>query len=242
MRTPRFFIDSPLAVGSAVELPTSTAHYANNVLRMNSGAEVVLFNGQGGEYVGKLDVVSKKAVTVKVESFNDIDRESKLITELAIGMSRGDRMDWVIQKATEMGVTKIVPLTTERTEVKLSGERLQKKLAHWQQVIVSACEQSRRTKLPELFNPQALTEFCQQCDSDRKLIFHGDVETTALRSEDSVKQVSLLIGPEGGLSDNEILTATHHGFELLRIGPRILRTETAPIAALTLVQDRWGDF
>ena len=140
MRIPRLYSDQTLAVGSIGELKDNTAHYIHNVLRMDSGRPILLFNGTGGEYSANLIRVSKKIVTFEVTGFIEGDRESKLHSHLAIGISRGDKMDFVLQKATELGVSAITPLVTERTEVKLSGERLQKKMQHWQQVVISACQ------------------------------------------------------------------------------------------------------
>jgi len=168
-----------------------------------------------------------------------LDMESPLRIEMGIAVSRGERMDWVVQKATELGVTAISPLFTERTEVKLKAERAAKKLRHWQQIAISACEQSGRNQLPTIADFKALPNWLSAVEADRKFVLHH-------RSDDhpggeAPTSVALLIGPEGGLSEAEIEAAMDAGFEAMRLGPRVLRTETAPLAALSVLQSRWGD-
>jgi 16S rRNA (uracil1498-N3)-methyltransferase len=246
MRIPRIFLDQALPIGQEIILPNDRAHYVANVLRLTVGRPLIVFNGQGGEYTANLVSANKKSAVVAVEAFIDIDRESPLAVELAIGLSRGDRMDWIIQKATELGVTRILPLNTETTEVRLGGNRLDKKLQHWQQIIVSACEQSQRNRLPLLGEPENFQDFASRCQSPRKLLLHPTTETFRFSQSkgaqnNKVDQVTILIGPEGGFSEPEVGLATTHGFQCWQLGPRILRTETAPIAALALLQHYWGD-
>ena len=165
---------------------------------------------------------------------------SPLQLELGIAISRGDRMDWVIQKATELGATSIAPLTTLRSEVKLKGERAEKKQRHWQQVIISACEQCGLNQLPQLQPLANLESWLPGVNADRKFVLHHR-DTSANKSDRKPTSAAILIGPEGGLEENEIISAGQHGFEALTLGPRILRTETAPLAAIAILQAKWGD-
>ena len=201
-----------------------------------------MFDGQGNECAATLEGGKKKA-QVRLDAVIQVSRESPLTTELAIGLSKGDRFEWVLQKATELGVSKIVPLLTERSEVKLSGPRLEKKLQQWQQIIISACEQCQRNYLPALIAPMALDQWLQQRDQKAlALVLHHRSDKQLSDYSQPSQGASLLIGPEGGLSDNEITLALSQGCHALTMGPRVLRTETAPIAALSLLQHLWGTF
>lgn len=241
MRIPRIFLDQALAAGQEYSLPGDRAHYLANVLRLAAGRPLIMFNGLGGEYTATLVSASKRQAIIQIEKFVDVDRESPLKIELVIGLARGDRMDWIVQKATELGVARIVPLYTERTEVKLSGARLDKKLQHWRQIIVSACEQSQRNCLPLLAEPKEFSAFVGQNDAQQKLILHPAIESFDFSHAKQTSQVTILVGPEGGFSDGEVEVAVAQGFAGWQLGPRILRAETAPIAALTLLQHYWGD-
>ncbi len=240
MRIPRFYYDHDLATGVTLTLNEKASRYLVSVLRMQPGRPCIVFNGQGGEYAAILTHAGKKQAEVLLGEFNDINNESPLKIHLGIAISRGDRMDWVVQKATELGVHRITPLFTERTEVKLKGERLDKKLEHWQQIAISACEQSQRNQLPTIDMPTTFSEWVSSVEADRKLVLHHRTEQR-LQSETGVDSCCLLIGPEGGLSETEIELALSENFQALSLGPRVLRTETAPISALTLVQFLWGD-
>lgn len=241
MRIPRIYTTQTLTTDSLIDLEEAPSHHLSKVLRMQAGRELILFNGAGGEYTGVIDAISKKSVAVKLTAFNLENRQSTLQLELAIGVSRGDRMDWVLQKATELGVSKITPLITERTEVKLGGERADKKLGHWQQTIVSACEQCQRNLLPELSEPVLLSEWMASCKAELKFVLHHR-DNQGLPQDKTTSSIALLVGPEGGLSDAEIAQAIALQFSPLTLGPRVLRTETAPVAAISLVQYLWGDF
>jgi len=241
MRIPRVFTDQPLTPGATLTLEEAPSRHLGKVLRMTPGRELVLFNGTGGEFAATIAEVGKKAVSVAVGAFDPEERESPLALELAIGVSRGDRMDWVLQKATELGVTRISPLFTERTEVKLKGDRLEKKIAHWRQVLVSACEQCQRNRLPDLAPPLALDDWLGREAPGRRFVLHHR-DSRGLPAQEPLTRVSLLVGPEGGLSDEEIERARSAGCEPLTLGPRVLRTETAPVAAISLAQYLWGDF
>ena len=241
MRIPRVYTPSPLTPNTSLTLDDKTAHYLGKVLRMKAGRELILFNGKGGEYPTTLLDISKKEATVTLGNKVNVDRESNLHSHLAIGLSRGERWDLVLQKATELGVTEITPLLTERGEVKLTGERLEKKFQHWQGIIISACEQCQRNKLPILHTPTQYDTFIAQGHSGTGLVLHHRSEKT-LQSFSPDNECTLLVGPEGGLTENEIDLAHRSGFESLTLGPRVLRTETAPLAALTALQLYWGDF
>ncbi len=241
MRIPRVFTHQALVTNSTLALAEPQSHYLSKVLRMQAGRELILFNGEGGEYAAEISAAHKKHVDVSVKEFFAENRQSHLQLELAIGVSRGERMDWVLQKATELGVTKITPLMTERTEVKLGGERADKKMGHWQQIIISACEQCQRNLLPELAEPQHYSDWVTQCDAELKFVLHHR-DNKGLPQDKSTQHVALLIGPEGGLDEDEIAQALAQGFSPLTLGPRVLRTETAPVAAISLVQYLWGDF
>ncbi len=241
MRIPRIFSDQLLELESESELDTSASHYVATVLRMDAGRELVIFNGQGGEYSGRLTKVSKKSVHFVLDKFIPENKQSPLISELAISVSRGERMDWLIQKATELGVTKITPIISERTEVKLSGERGEKKLNHWRQVIISACEQCQRNILPTLNPIISLSDYLGSTQHDLKLILHTNNNALNFNNIEKPRDVTFLVGPEGGFSETEFAICQQKSFLAWQLGPRILRTETAPIAALSLLQHRWGD-
>lgn len=241
MRIPRIYTPQPLQLNSIVELDENASRHIGKVLRMDVGREVIVFNGHGGEYRSIIAAVGKKIVSVTPTEFIDIQRQSPLQVELAIGISRGERFDWVLQKATELGVSSITPLFTERTEVKLNGARLESKQEHWQQILVSACEQCQLNVVPQLNTAVSFQQWLPTVQADLKLVLHHRSDKT-LAEQATPQSVCLLIGPEGGLSATEINAAQSHNFAPLTLGPRVFRTETAPIAALTLLQYLWGDF
>ncbi len=243
MRIPRIFTDQPLSSGANLALTGSAARHLFSALRMSVGQEITLFNGLGGEFSATLTTTAKSQVDVSVGDCREIDRESPLKLHLVIAVSRGERMDWIIQKATELGVTEITPLFSERTEVKLNRERLEKKLRHWQQVSISACEQCQRNRVPTINNALTLDQWLSQSHEDPeqlKLVLHHRSDKTLAQHQPS-ENVCLLVGPEGGLSDSEIKRAIDRGFAALTLGPRVMRTETAPLAAISIMQSLWGD-
>ncbi len=240
MRIPRVYIETPLVAGQDVTLNTQTSHYLCNVLRLSEGRPLIAFCNDGAEYSAELQHAHKKSAVIHVQEKHDITRESPLAAHLAIGLSRGERFEWVLQKATELGITQITPLITERTEVKLQGERLAKKTGHWQSLLASACEQCQRNRLPQLNPLTPLSSFIQNDTSSLKFVLHHRSERP-LSQGLTPKSVTLLIGPEGGLSEGEIAHALDAQYQPLTLGPRVLRTETAPIAAISLVQWLWGD-
>ena len=240
MRLPRIHTDQALQAGARVELEPGQAHYIARVLRMRAGDALILFNGAGGQYPATLEAVGKHAVVVTTGEFEPVERESPLALHLGIAVSRGDRMDWVVQKATELGVHAITPLLSERTEVKLKGEREARKLRHWQQVATSACEQCGRNRLPVVHPLQALQDWCQRVEADARLVLDPAADSSDPGAA-APASIALLVGPEGGFSAAEIAAAATAGFHSLQLGPRVLRTETAPLAAIALLQARWGD-
>lgn len=242
MRITRIFTDTVLSANSTVELDKDAARHLVTVLRMVAGDGVTLFNGEGGEYPGEIVTASPKAVTVRTGEFHPEDRESPLKTLLGIGISRGERFEWVLQKAAELGVTEIFPLYTERTEVKLKGDREDRKQQRWQQVIISACEQCGRNRLPVLHEPRKLSEFLLVAADLRVVLHHRSNLSLKSLASLTPASVALLIGPEGGLSAVEIEQGFTNGFQPLTLGPRVFRTETAPLAALSIFQSLWGDF
>lgn len=241
MRLSRLYVPLPLQVGNEVELPDHSAHYVRTVLRLKSGTAVVVFNGDGNEYTGHLASVSKKAVTLLPESVQRPERESALHVHVALGLSRGERMDYAIQKCTELGASSMTPLFTERSEVRLKGDRIDKRLAHWQQVAISACEQSGRLQIPEVHPPCELRDWLQTCQAPWKFVFDHR-QKTSLPVNEVVGELALLTGPEGGFSEAELEAATAAGFRAVTLGQRVLRAETAPVAALSVLQWLWGDF
>lgn len=243
MRTIRIHVDVPLAVGHSVTLPPQAGEHVGRVLRMAVGDPLVLFNGDGSDYAATLSRVGKREVFAEVISAQPLATESPLRLTLAQGVARGEKMDLIIQKATELGVTRIVPLLTERAEVKLDPARARKRWTHWQAVIASACEQCGRARLPELLPAQPLRQWLGDLDGD-------DALRLALLPQ-AVQRITdlrfgaaggiLLVGPEGGLGERDMHQLDDHGFRGLNLGPRILRTETAGLAALAALQAIHGD-
>ena len=240
MRAPRIYTGQKLHPNASFELESGPAAHVARALRMRPGDTIRLFNGEGGEYTGSILAVGKKTVQVTLSDHLALEVESPLPLELGIAISRGDRMDLIIQKATELGVTRIAPLTTERTEVRLKGDRVLKKQRHWQQIIISACEQCGRNRLPELHAPTGIDDWLGSVAADRKFVLHHRAGS-AENSGQSPASVAILVGPEGGLTGGEIEAASRFGFASLTLGPRVLRTETAPLAAIAILQAKWGD-
>jgi 16S rRNA (uracil1498-N3)-methyltransferase len=240
MRIPRIFTEHTLAKGSQLELePGPSAHVAR-AMRMRDGDILTLFNGRGGEYTATINTVGKKTVSIDIGEHRNPETESPLAILLGIAVSRGDRMDWVIQKATELGVRRLSPLLTERTEVKLKGDRADKKRLHWRQVAIAACEQCGRNKIPEIEPLQSLSNWIESAEAERKFVLHHRALARSGGTE-APASIALLVGPEGGLSDAEISLAENAGYQSLRLGPRVMRTETAPLAAIAILQSQWGD-
>ena len=243
MPSPRFFCDAKLGPGAQLDLPESAAHHAQRVLRLKAGDLVTLFNGDGHDYMCELLRVSKDDVSAKVAEQTTVERESPLNVTLAQCISSGDRMDLTLQKSVELGIARIQPLAAERSVVKLSGERAEKRVQHWQNVVISACEQSGRSVVPEVLPPLPLTAWLAQAhDFELKLILNPFAERRLHDLPPPNGHVCLLIGCEGGFSSSEVTAALHSGFIDICLGPRILRTETAGLTALAALQTLWGDF
>src|SRR5690606_37018291 len=241
MRIPRIYTPQPLSVGTHLALEADAAHHLARVLRMGVDAPLTLFNGDGWEYVARIAAIDKKNVSVAIERSDSFERESPLSIQLGIAVSKGERMDWVIQKATELGVAQISPLQSERVEVRLHGEREQKTRAHWQAITVAACEQCQRNRLPGIDVTQSLSQWLDSVIADEKFVLHHRSDATLTHATPAPRRVALLIGPEGGLSEGVIALAERAGVKSLRLGPRVLRTETAPVAAISVLQFLWGD-
>jgi 16S rRNA (uracil1498-N3)-methyltransferase len=223
-----------------VELDEVSAHHVRSILRLKKGHSLSLFDGQGFEYDSVLVQVSKKSVTLVVESAGRCDTESRLVIYLGLGISRGERMDFSIQKSVELGVAGVSPLFTERTVVKLDADRTLQKQSHWQKVAQHASEQSGRTRVPEVNPPQPFLSWLKECSGLKLFLDH--LSTLSFGDLDTVPDcVSLLFGPEGGFSALEREQALDAGFTGIRLGPRILRTETAVLAGVALLQAAWGN-
>jgi 16S rRNA (uracil1498-N3)-methyltransferase len=238
---PRFYIAQPLAVGQQVDLPPAVAHHIN-VVRLEPGAALTLFNGDGGEYAAVLREVGKKRATAELLTFTAREAELPFPVTLAQALPEGSKMDWIIEKVVELGVTAVQPLAARRCVVRLSAERAEKKLEHWQGVIEAACEQSGRNRLPRLAPPLDLREWLAQ-PADGQRILLSPRATTSLADwtrAQSAQPVTLLVGPEGGFTDEEETLAVQHGALALSAGPRVLRTETAALAVLAVLAAAWG--
>lgn len=241
MRVSRLYVPTPLNVGNQISLADDAAHYVRSVLRLKTDQTLIVFNGQGGEYLGRFTEVSRKAVRVNLEAFIDRDVESPLQLHLGMGISRGDRMDWAIQKAVELGVNILSPLNTERCVIKLNDDKKQQRHQHWQHIIDHAAEQSGRTRPPQLLAIKDLDSWVTE-QHGLKVFLDPHAEHSLHELSPINQQLTLLSGPEGGFSDAERQTALAAGFVPVRLGARILRTETAVLAALSAVQCLWGDF
>ncbi len=243
MAAPRFHVPQSLAEGMPLSLPSAAAHHAARVLRLRAGDAVTLFNGQGGEYAARIVAIGKRDVEVEIGRHDPVERESLLAVTLVQSISSGERMDLTIQKAVELGVTRIVPVESARSVVRLDGERAAKRQQHWQQVAISACEQCGRNRIPEVRTISPLDAWLAAMEADtlRWILLPG--ADTALRDlPRPQKSVELLVGPEGGFTDDETGAARRAGYRPVRLGPRVLRTETAAPALLAALQALWGDF
>ncbi|HET7359855.1 MAG TPA: 16S rRNA (uracil(1498)-N(3))-methyltransferase [Rhodanobacteraceae bacterium] len=243
MRRIRIHVELALAEGADIVLPAAAAGHVARVLRLAAGDGVTLFNGDGNDYAAELVTVDRRAVTARVQAVQAVANESPLALTLAQGLARGEKMDLVVQKATELGVARIVPLLSERSEVRLDSARSDKRLQHWRAIAAGACEQCGRARVPAIAAPRALDEWAGSLDGDGVLRLallpdarHGP-RGLAVPSAGAI----LVAGPEGGLGDRDVATLRAAGFAGLRLGPRILRTETAGLAALAALQALYGD-
>jgi len=241
MRVSRVFVDAPLASGARVTLQGSAAAHLSRVLRLRVGDALTLFNGTGGEFAATIAGAGRDAVAVAVGEARAIERESPLTLTLAQGISRGERMDLVVQKATELGVTTLAPLLTERSVVRLDAAQAVRKSDHWRAIARAACEQSGRNRPPRLLPPATLAAFLRGEGSALKLLLSPTAALRLAEIPPPSGEVQVLIGPEGGLTGEEQERAQAAGFLGVRLGPRVLRTETAALTALALLQREFGD-
>lgn len=241
MRVPRIYQPLPLAVNQQLNLDEDGAAHIGKVLRMGSGEQISLFNGDGHDYLAEIVDAAKKSVTVKVLSCEANPSESPLNLHLGQVISRGDRMEFTIQKSVELGVNTITPLFSDRCGVKLSDERLDKKIQQWQKIVISACEQSGRSQVPLVRPAMELQQWCSEPTQALKLNLHPRAAHGINGLDLSHTRVRLLIGPEGGLSAEEIAMTETYQFTDVLLGPRVLRTETASLTAITALQLRFGD-
>lgn len=243
---PRFFCPFTLNPGATVDLPPDTAHHALNVLRVGAGDTAILFDGQGGEWQSVLQPAGKR-LQAKLAAFSEPVCEPPLTITLVQSLPAADKMDWIVQKAVELGVFRIQPVAARRSLVKLSGPRAERRLAHWQAIAIAACEQSGRTRVPEvapvLDLPHYLGQYVGRATAldQLRLICVPEAKASLRQLPAPTVPVSLLIGPEGGFEAAELQAAQAAGFQAVSLGPRVLRTETAGLAALAAMMTLWGD-
>jgi len=242
MRQSRIYTSQPLAVANSVELTGPTSHYLARVLRLSKGDSVVLFNGDGTDYSAEISEIQSQRVLLRVTDSRFAGNESPLKITLVQAVCRGERMDYVIQKATELGVFCIQPLISQRVEVRLDAARQSKRMAHWQGVASSACEQSGRALVPEVKAPLYLAEWMSGDDESVRLVLDPFVENKLSGISIRGDSISILVGPEGGFTEDEIKAFRAKGFVSVSLGPRVLRTETAGPAAIAVLQAKLGDF
>jgi 16S rRNA (uracil1498-N3)-methyltransferase len=240
---PRFHCPFPLAPGAVVDLPAEAAHHAARVLRLGEGDAVMLFDGRGGQWRARL-APGGKAVRAVLESFDDLEREPPLAVAIAQGLPAADKMDWIVQKGVELGAAAFQPVAARRSVVRLSGERMERRVAHWRGVAAAACEQCGRNRVPDVAPLLDLPQYLATPSADNgiKLLLApvGGCRLAELPRPD--RPVTLLIGPEGGFEDGETAAALSAGFRPVSLGPRVLRTETAALAALAAMMALWGDY
>lgn len=239
MAPPRIFCPQPLQPGAVIDLESGPSQHLARALRKAAGDAITLFNGDGNVYPAEVVRVGRRQVTARVTAEENTDLESPLAIHLGIVISRGERMDWAVQKSTELGVTSISPLYSARGGVRLAGDRGGKKVQHWQQVAISACEQCGRNRVPHIRQPEELGDWLDTDATGLRLVLHH--RAGAGLPARAPASTTLLVGPEGGLSPDEVAAAEQRGWQPLALGPRILRTETAPVAAIAILQARWGD-
>lgn len=241
MRISRLFVEQSLAENTTLTLETEAAHYLRNVLRLKKGFELTVFNGQGGEYKATVIEVHRKAVRLEVNEWRDVDLESRLSIELGLSVSRGERMDVAIQKATELGAASITPVLTQHCVVKLNEDRRLQRHQHWQNIIYRACEQCGRNVPPLLNVATGLAPWLAGDLAPSRIIFEPGKSETLKTYPEPTGGVAVLIGPEGGFSVQEVVDAQNAQFNALGFGPRVVRNETAAIAAIAAMQVLWGD-
>jgi 16S rRNA (uracil1498-N3)-methyltransferase len=244
MRLTRVHVPGPLAAGTEIALPSQAGEHLTRVLRLEAGAPCVLFDGSGGEYAARLAPRNGKLVRVQVLEHRAVERESPLDVTLLQGVARGERMDLIVQKATELGVARIVPVLAERSVVRIDAKQRERKREHWQSIVISACEQSGRNRVPAVAAPCSLGDATAALADSLRVLLSAEASESlvACAARAGRQPMALLVGPEGGLADHEEKFALAHQFVACRLGARILRTETAGFAALAALQAIAGDF
>ena len=242
MRIPRIYYPEPIVLDQEFQLTQDAGHHVASVLRLKTNHPIVLFNGDGNEYSAQIISIQRKKVTVEADACLSLSKESPLNIHLGQGISKGDRMDTVLQKSVELGVQEITPIITERCAVKLDAARWEKKLSQWKKIVIGACEQSGRNTLLKLNNPVPINKWLSESTTSSRLVLAPGSEKPLARQPYNSHGFRLLIGPEGGLSDSEIHQANENGFTSVSLGPRILRTETAAISSVSILQALHGDF
>lgn len=242
MSLPRFYCPGPIAAGAEIALPETAAHHAARVLRLKPGDGVVLFNGEGGEFAGKISRIERDRVAVGALEWRDGDRESRLEVRLVQALCSSERMDWLLQKAVELGVAAVQPVVSARSVVRLEGGRAEKRAAHWRGVMISACEQCGRNRLPALAPTLSFSAWLAGPQEGAGILLAPEAETRLSALPEPPGAVTLLVGPEGGWSEEERRAAVARGFLPVRLGERVLRTETVALAALAALQALWGEF
>lgn len=247
--SPRFYHAEDIFIGQTIELNLAAGHHASKVLRLKVGDSVILFNGKGGEFHAHIDNIRKTSTTVVIDQFDDIERESPLTIALIQTLCVNDKMDWIIQKSVELGVTSIQPVITTRSIVRLSEERAIKRLEHWRKIIIAACEQCRRNRIPMIAPLNSLTDWLsvRKASTPQHLDFMLSITGSHClknftKPPLSDIQLTLAVGPEGGWTEDEEIILQQAGFTALRVGQRIMRTETAALATIAALQTCWGDF
>lgn len=238
----RLFLDQPVEAGSSITLEGDRAHYVTRVLRKGVGAELWVFCDSAYDYSANIVSVANRRVELRIGDARETNAESSLSVGLFQGLARGERMDFVVQKATELGVARITPVFTDFSVVKLDASRAARRRAHWEKVAQSACEQCGRSRVPEIALPCALSDVLQERTAHPRLVLAPDGEQRLAKIEPPADRLDILVGPEGGLSATELDAALSAGFRSVALGPRILRTETAALSALAALQTLWGDF
>jgi 16S rRNA (uracil1498-N3)-methyltransferase len=241
MGQPRIFCDLRLGPGAQFSLAPDAAQHVGKALRLKTGDTLTVFDGRGGEYEAAIQRMDKERVDVKTGAFRDVEREPPVAAGLVQGLPEADKMDWIIQKAVELGAAWIQPVICERSVVRLSGERAARREAHWRRVAVAACEQSGRNRVPEVRPTLGFPSWIAMPSEAARWMLAPESPSLAARAAPA-GPIELLVGPEGGLSERERDLALLRGFEAVGLGPRVLRTETAPLAALATILALWGDF
>ena len=240
----RFYHSSPIELKQKIHLSNQVAHHANHVLRLKTEDKIILFHNDPYDYSAVITQINKKTVEVYIDSKFENQKNPTIHLRLFQSLSSSEKMDWIIQKSVELGVSSIIPMYSKRSNIKLQGSRAEKKLSHWQQVVISACEQSGRSALPKISLPKKIEECLNQENANNLKLILSPKEKNNLQSinNSSVKNIDIMIGPEGGFAEEELNQAIKSNFVPIGLGPRILRTETAPLSILSILQYKYGDF